>query len=252
MLNLRKFLRLVALPAFVIGLIVGPLNWAMKDWVMKAHNNPLAPAQIVEITPDQKLAKLAEGVDAARVHILDDGAGEFAASCLKKFPRAFKHAENLTGVEQSVLAGVAGYESAGCTLPKDGLGNVMHITLPSDRHLVTAARLLGIPKGKLNWHKHTEHSVVLGAVMLTDYIGRTGSTTKGLSAYRHGPGKASSAYAGDAYTREVLAHTVLGRRFLLSQDSGIPVAASDPVEAELDLPGLVLEQPRIKERVAAR
>lgn len=88
--------------------------------------------------------------------------------------------------------------------------------------------------------------------MLTDYLARTGSTTEGLSAYRHGPNKASSAYAGDAYAREVLAHTVLGRRFLRSQNSDVPVAASDPVEAALDLPGLVLEQPHFEGTVAAR
>lgn len=251
--NLKLCLRLVALPLFLVILIIGPLNWAMKNWVMKAYNDPYTPAQIAQITPDQKLAKLVEGVDAARVHILDDGEGEFAASCLKKFPRAFKRAESLTGMEQSLLAGVAGYESAGCALPKDEPGNVMHITLSSDRHIVTAARLLGIPKRKLNWRKHSEHSVVLGAVMLTDYIKRTESTTKGLSAYRHGPGKASSAYAGDAYTREVLAHTVLGRRFLLSQEADIPVAESDPVKAALDLPYIVIEQPpRFEGSVAAR
>lgn len=95
--------------------------------------------------------------------------------------------------------------------------------------------------------------MVLGAVMLTDYTKRLGSTTAGLSAYRHGPRKASSAYAEDAYTREVLAHAVLARRFLLSQEADVPVDENDPVEAALDLPYIVIEQPpRFKGSVAAR
>lgn len=237
-----------ALSIVLMLLIIAVKIVAIRNELIAA-NNP-TPMQVTETTSDQQLIA---GVDAARVKILRDGESGFAASCLKKFPRAFKRAESLTGVEQDMLAGVAGYESAGCTLPYKGPGNVMRITLPDDRHLIAAARLLGISKEKLNWCKHSEHSVVLGAVMLTDYLARTGSTTEGLSAYRHGLGKASSAYAGDAYTHAVLAHMVLGRRFLLSQEADVPVSASDPVEAALDLPHIVIEQsPRFERIVAAR
>lgn len=220
-MNLRNLLRLVALPAFVLALGL------VLNAVMKANINAPTPVGIT-----QELTLL-DTVDAHRARLIENGTSEFALQCLKLFPRAFRRAEELTGVEQSILLGIAGYESAGCVQPKGGPGNVMHITLPDRNHLVEAARLLEIPVGSLKWRMHSEHSVVLAAVMVRDYTKRTGSLATGLSAYRHGPDKASFAPTGDAYTRTVLAHVLLARRIFLSQDTDVtfpPESSVDPME----------------------
>ena len=221
-MDLRKFVRLAALPAFVLtlGLV---LIGILKDMVK-------APDP-VGVTPE---ITLLDAVDAHRARIIENGTSAFALQCLERFPYAFKRAEELVvGTEQALTLGIAGYESAGCTQPKDGPGNVMHVTLPDTRHIKEAASLLGVPQKSLDWHKFTEHSVVLGAVMLQDYTKRTGSLATGLSAYRHGPGEASYAQTGDAYTRTALAHILLARRHFLSEEADYsfpPESSVDPME----------------------
>ena len=138
---------------------------------------------------------LLEAVERERREIANGGRAHYARSCLAIFPEPLTRAQKLTEIPTSVLAGLAGYKSSGCMHPRGGPGNIMHVTRPSDVHVEEAAALLGVPKGTLNWHRHSEHSAVLGAVILRAHLTREGSLVGALRAYGGSEERAHRALA---------------------------------------------------------
>ncbi|MDA1024620.1 MAG: transglycosylase SLT domain-containing protein, partial [bacterium] len=90
------------------------------------------------------------------------------------------------------LAGMASHESMGCkTSAKDWAGGrgVMQITSPpTPAQKKRVAAMLGIKVSKLDWTRNDLHSVLMGAVFLTDYESELGSRPHGLLAYNMGAG----------------------------------------------------------------
>jgi hypothetical protein len=229
-----RLLALATLMIALLGLIITPSTPA----------EPANPASIEEVVN----ISFAEGesLDPALIKSVDEehrkllaGGTAFGPNCLKLFPRSFEQGEKLTGLPQAILAGIAGHESAGCEEPRDGPGNVMHIVMPDDVHISKAARLLHVPPGALNWNRHSEHSVVLGAVMLQDYYECRGNLVEALAAYRHGG--PSSKKAVGRYPYLVLAHGVLALRHLWRQETDFWTDAGDPIE-EVDLRSLAFNR----------
>lgn len=230
--------RLVALAAVMIALLGLIVTLSLTP---TESANPASIEEVVNIS-----FAGGESLDHALIKSVDEehrkllaGGMAFGPNCLKLFPRSFEQGEKLTGLPQAILAGIAGHESAGCQEPRDGPGNVMHIVTPDDVHLARAAHLLRIPRRALNWHEHSEHSVVLGAAMLQDYYERTGSVVEALNAYRHGP--SSEKKAAGRYPHLVLAHGVLALRHLWQQEADFWTDLRDPVE-EIDLRSLAFNR----------
>lgn len=223
--NLASFLRLVIIAFCVMFTLCVITSPQFKD-CRGDEGQPALPRVVVEED------HLLDDVDAMRITLIENGTAGFAPACLSKFERKFEEASKLTGMPVELLAGIAGYESAGCTIPK-GPGNVMHVTFPGKRHVQEASRLLGVTPGMLAWKEAAGHSTVLGAVMLSDYAERRSSLVLGISAYRHGMRKASY---NDAYTRTVLAHSVLARRWRDGESQTLPV------DQNIDLPFLPQQQ----------
>ncbi len=188
---------------------------------------------------------LLEAVERERREIAQGGRAHYARSCLAIFPGPITRAKKLTGIPLSVLAGLAGYNSSGCTHSRGGPGNIMRVDRPDDTHVEEAAALLGVPKGTLNWHRHAEHSAVLGAVVLKAHLTREGSLVGALRAYG----------GSEEHAHRALAHGLFALRHLWRRETDYWVGEDEelsPVELRSLAAGLPLLLPEDEHALVSR
>ncbi len=157
---------------------------------------------------------------------IENGLPAQVRECLARYKSVFRAIEKRSGVPMELLVGVATIESGGCSLPKNGPGNITHITLVDDRHRIKAAEFAKTTPEELNELESSFDAVAITAAVLRDYKRRTDTGLTGIMAYERGPGNLpDDTTTPNRYARRVLTAAAFARRILNKE----PIVDSDGI-----------------------
>lgn len=173
--------------------------------VVEAAAEPMAP--VIDPVVERINEKLATEVD--------NGLPAQVRECIARYASVFRAIEKRSGVPAELLIGVATIESGGCTRPKNGPGNITHITLVDERHRTKAAEFAKTTPEALDELESSFDAVAITAAVLRDYKRRTDTGLTGIMAYERGPGNLpDETKTPNRYARRVLTATVFASRIL--------------------------------------
>ncbi len=164
---------------------------------------------------------------------VENGLPAQVRECLARYKSVFRAIEKRSGVPAELLIGVATIESGGCSLPKNGPGNITHIALVDERHRKKAAEFAKTTPEALNELESSFDAVAITAAVLRDYKRRTDDGLTGIMAYERGPGnlpedtKTPNRYARRVLTAAVFASRILNKEPIVDNDGVVINVTAD-------------------------
>lgn len=210
-------------------LFVTMLLWcAVRIMPAKAEMRVLPSAEVSQDTTPSAVDPVIERINAKLATEIENGLPAQVRECLARYKSVFRAIEKRSGVPMELLVGVATIESGGCSLPKNGPGNITHITLVDAQHRTKAAEFAKKTPEALNELDSSFDAVAITAAVLRDYKRRTDTGLTGIMAYERGPGNLpDDATTPNRYARRVLTAAVFATRILnkepIVDDDGIVI-----------------------------